>query len=230
MKSGFIAGLILLTLSARPLFLMGREEFTRIKVLNRYELKGDYESSALIGKTEVRLSDAVPYAEAVNAEVNAPIRITIGKANHSNNAPVRIRPHYTDANRYHGSAALMRIFDKQEGVQYLVVIQNLGTGGVGPYEQHVRWRALWITDGGTVREDVFGYSDRSTPPIRTFLATMANPSSLGFYSNIMQGWPGLLWPILFPWISGALGILLSLIYGTKLILSRISTGRFNLTL
>ena len=218
MKGGLAVGLVLLTVSAWPLFLMGRELAARRAVQDRYQFEGISGVSDRIGTTEVRLKDNVPGSDSGRLKVKGPIKIEIGGKDFSVSSPIGIRPHYSDIDRYQGFAHLVRARDTSEGASYLVVMQNLGTGGKVPFFPNVRWRALWVNESGSVREDVFGYQDRCSPPVRSWLANWVSPTLMGCHSDLMQGTPNLLYPLLYPWVSGAVGLLLVLIFGTTVAL------------
>lgn len=201
MKSGLIVGVLLLGLSAWPLFLMAREEFIRLDLNHNYQFTRAPDGEATIGKTPVRL-----ISEKKDARGDPQVRVNIG--GHDYSAPSIY-------------SSIVTVQDRQAAQNSVVVIQYLGGDGTLPFaKRKMHWRSLWVTADGQVRKDEFNYDDRCTPPIRSRLANFATPTSLGCKSDLMHGWPSLLYPILYPWISGALGAILIVVCGPTLLVRR----------
>jgi hypothetical protein len=144
----------------------------------------------------VALEDDQPFNQAGDVRVDGPVRILVDGHDHSYPAKVRIRLSQRDANRYWGFVHLMRLIDHQTGVESLVVAQNLGAEG---------YRTVSVYADGRIVEDRFGYADRCNPPIRAVLIRSVVPHPSGYCSDLLQVWPSILYPLLYPWASGALG-------------------------
>ena len=108
-----------------------------------------------------------------------------------------VRLHRRDANRYWGYVYLMRVVDR-EGPERLVVAQNLG---------HGEFRTVSVFADGIIIEDKFTYGARCSPPIRAALIRFVVPHPSGYCSDVMQVWPSLFYPILYPWFSGLAGVI-----------------------
>ena len=103
--------------------------------------------------------------------------------------------------------SLKRIIDKRSGTTRVVVAQSLGapSGSVRYDEREQRYRVLAISDDGSVNEDVFTYPERGSPAVRAWEIRGVVPHPFGFYSDLMQVWPSLWYPLLYPWLSGLAG-------------------------
>ena len=72
-------------------------------------------------------------------------------------------------------------------------------------------RALFIDSKGKVTEDVFPFSERTSPLYRTVLAEEVTPMQLGFYSDVLDIWPSVFYPLLYPLVSGVVGLNLTIV-------------------
>ena len=88
--------------------------------------------------------------------------------------------------------------------------QALGppSGAKGYDEDRMRYRVLTVSADGTVADDVFSYAERCTPAIRTWAIDGVVPHPIGCQSDLMQVWPTLWYPILYPWLTGLVGALM----------------------
>jgi len=206
-KALFTTGVLLLGISARPLFLMARELAVGLRVETRYSIqriptdRRGMVSDAIEAEIQghwVRLSDDQPITDDPLARVVGRVRITIDGRDFSHAAPVTIRPGFTDDNRYWGYVHLTKVIDHLQGQPQLVVAQNIG---------RQQYRVLLMTAEGRVLEDTFSYSDRCSPPVRALQIRYVVPHPSGYCSDVMQTWPSLSYPILFPWTSGAIGLI-----------------------
>jgi hypothetical protein len=212
-RSLFLAGLLLLLVSAPPLLLSARELAIGRSINARYTFEhidssepGVYGGAlrAEIGGHQVELQDNVPFRtlEPFKADTGErlPGRVTVrvDGAARPPDVQAMIRPSHKDANRYWGYVYLMRVRDR-EGADRLAVAQNLGDG---------RFRTISVFEDGEVVEDTFTYAERCSPPIRAALIRFVVPHPSGFCSDVMQVWPSLWYPVLYPWVSGAAGAVL----------------------
>ena len=185
---------------------MGREVAIGSKVNARYAVERlisperGMEGGGLrgeIGGHAVSLEDDQPFNENGDLRVDGTVRILVDGRDYSNPAVAKIRLTSRDANRYWGFVYLMRLVDHQEGAEQLVVAQSLGRG---------RYRTLSVAADGRVLEDQFDYDGRCQPPVRAVLIRYVVPHPSGFCSDLMQVWPSIVYPVLYPWGSGALGL------------------------
>jgi hypothetical protein len=185
---------------------MKREFWIGSKVADRYSVnriisrERGMEGGALRDEIHghvVALEDDRPFNEVGDVRVDGPVRILVDGRDYSSPATAKIRLSRRDANRYWGFAYLMRLTDRETGAEFLVVAQNLGTEG---------YRTVSVSADGRVLEDRFGYAGRCSPPIRAVLIRSVVPHPSGYCSDVLQVWPSILYPVLYPWVSGALGL------------------------
>ena len=118
MNKLFIAGLLLLTISAHPLYLMGREMLTSQAAYARYEVRQftgnhyDYRSAEFRGHRVV-LSDSLEVKSNSKEEyLKAPITVTIDGKDYSIPNPIEIHV-YNGSKSYTNEAALLSLKDRQ---------------------------------------------------------------------------------------------------------------------
>lgn len=225
MRALFIVGVVLLGISAKPLALIGREVAIGNAIAARYSVERiisrerGMEGGALraeIGGHVAALQDEQPFADNGDTRVDGVVRILIDGRDYSNHSLAKIRLNRRDANRYWGYVYLMRLVDHEEGTQQLVVAQRLGRG---------HYRTLTVPADGRVVEDQFEYAGRCEPPVRALLIRYVVPHPSGFCSDVMQVWPSVFYPVLYPWASGALGLICLALAGfLKLRRSRHQSG------
>ncbi len=209
MRAALIIGLGLLVVSTPPLFLMAREVAVGSVVRERYAVERIVSSEkgmeggglrAEIGGHIVELVDNRPVAPDEPFKINDTREsgsVSIRVDGRAVSTPVKaiVRLHRRDANRYWGYVYLMRLVDR-EGPERLVVAQNLGQG---------EYRTVSIFANGNIVEDTFSYAARCSPPVRAELIRSVVPHPSGYCSDVMQVWPSLFYPILYPWFSGLVG-------------------------
>ena len=209
-------GIILVVVSSYPLLLMAREVIVGYRVSQRYaveairgqgQLSAAGSLSAELGGHRVELrDDQLPYArEPFKTDEGQRsiglVRVLVDGRAVSSPVTAVIRRADMDANRYWGYVYLQRLNDLR-GPERLVVAQSLGLA---------RYRTISVFADGTVIEDAFEYSARCSPPVRALLIRSVVPHPSGYCSDVLQVWPSIWYPILYPLLSGALGIVLLLI-------------------
>ncbi|MFD0713353.1 hypothetical protein [Paenibacillus sp. GCM10027626] len=164
----------------------------------------------------IRVQDEIePGLHQQDSRQTASLSITINDADWSAASSVDVRPYFLDENRYHGYFGMLAV--KEKGVEKLLLIQRVtGTDPDFVKEKELGWRILTIEKNGSVQEDIFAYEDRAAIPKRVNFVNLSStsPISLGYRSNILQGWPNLFFPLLYPWTSGLVGLLLLITGGT----------------
>jgi hypothetical protein len=221
-------GSILLLVSSPPLFLMAREVVIGSAVDRQYAIHRitgvgrDTEGgglSAEIGNQRVELSDDQPFRrEPFKTEQSqrgpGVVQVLVNGRAVSTPVAATIRRSQKDANRYWGFVYLFRLTERG-GPERLVVAQNLGRG------QH---RTISVFADGRVVEDSFEYRERCHPPVRAAMIRSVVGHPIGYCSDLLQVWPSIFYPVLYPWVSGAVGamlVLLGIFRGRK----TLDTGR-----
>jgi len=208
----FWIGGLLLAASAYPLLLMAREVATGLSVAARYSFKPVYDSQrASLGMHQVSLLDDAPESSDPSARIRGVVRIVIDGRVFTTVSNVEIRPSFKDANRYHGSLALVR-FENLRSEAHVAIVANAAVDPAVPrlpnggYNfDYLRFRLITLDADGRVNDETFFRKDRGSPAVRAALARFVSPSPMGFYSDLMMVWPSLLYPIAFPSASGLVG-------------------------
>jgi hypothetical protein len=210
MRALLIISAALLTLSAPPLILMAREIVLGTYVDQRYAVKRIGRSAnnmqgeelrANIGGHTVELADDQPHLghepfTLDDRRANGVVRIIVDGRPATSPVSAIVRLNYRDANRYWGFVYLMRLVDRA-GKERLVVAQHLGKN---------TYRTVSIFSDGNVVQDEFDYAGRCSPPLRAALIRYVVPHPAGYCSDLMQVWPSLFYPVLYPWGSGLAGL------------------------
>jgi hypothetical protein len=201
---------LLLAVSIYPLLLMAREIAIGSRLNERYAVELNFSEkagmSAEVIEAElsghrVELRDDSPTSDDREARVEGTVRVVVDGRDYAHAAPVTIRPAFSDANRYWGYVYLTKLVDRQDGTAHLVVALNIGRD---------RYRLLWVGADGRVTDEEFNYADRCLDPKRVLVIRNVAGRSPGYCSDLLQAWPSFWYPILFPWLSGATGLVCTL--------------------
>ena len=150
------------------------------------------------------------------------MRIIVDGRDYSVPVEANARPSFRDANRYHGYVSLKRLIDRSSGKSSIVVAQALGAPPGHPYsERDQRYRLVTVAADGRVKEETFTYAQRGTPAVRALLMDYVVPHPVGFHDDLMQVWPTLWYPLLYPWLSGLVGAIMVIASGVATLAKRI---------
>ncbi len=222
MKKTFVIGLVLLLLSAYPLYLMGVELWLSHYAYDRYEVSQntgenyDYKSGDFNGHravVSVNLEPAANLPKDETTHFKSPVSTTIDGHDYSLPSPVDVKV-YNGSTSVTGSVALLNLKDRQSLNERLAIIQRVDGE---KYPDDLRYRVLFVQPDGAVTEEWFSYADRSEPLYRTVLAVFVHPEPLGFRSQVLSYWPTIFYPLLYPLLTGAVGLFLSILGGTLLL-------------
>lgn len=203
--TGTIAtGIVLFIFSLPPLALMAREYYVSRQVDHRYDLidvpvgvPGTLELTH--GRHVIRVSDDAGASSNHLSRANGLVKIEIDGRDYSSDTIVPIRPFWNDENRYWGFVHIQKVRDSQENRDYVVISERLGAA---------EYRLLWVPDDGDTVVDSFQYRDRCAPAVRAMLIRGVTPHPSGYCSDVLQTWPTVFVPLLYPWVSGGLGVVL----------------------
>jgi hypothetical protein len=203
------------------MLLMAREVGVGYYAGARYRVWPNDSVQATLGRHVVRLVDDVPSAKDPSARVRADVAIVVDGRPVSIARNVTVRPFWLESGRYNHDLALVRFEDAFQKTSALAVVQNLGVDPSRPrlpnggYDfDFLRFRMIRLDQDGQLHEEIFFRKDRGHPPLRAEVARFASPSPMGYYSDLMQVWPSIFYPLVYPWGTTALGLLV-LAIGTK---------------
>lgn len=203
-----LIGLFLFSISAYPLFLHVRELIVSNMAHNQYDLNPIYDQTQVqFYGNEIVLID--PFSSPSEEYQIGSVDIKVNGTDYSHSANVEIRPTFHDSNRYHNYLRLIELIDKQKNTSMLAIIQRISGIETPPYhEKEFEWRLLLVARDGSVTEEVFKYGEQSDPIYRGMLVNYASPIGIGYYSNVLHVYPTFFYPIIYPYATGVISILL----------------------
>lgn len=136
----------------------------------------------------------------------ANLKMTINHKDWSVEGPVLVRPNYLDDNRYHGYFGVLTVEEK--GIEKFVAIQRVSGTAFTP-DKNLSWRILSIDSRGQVQEDRFTFDELGEVPQRVNMInlTTTSPSAVGYHSDILLGWPSLIFPLAYPFGTALVGLI-----------------------
>lgn len=140
----------------------------------------------------------------------ANLKMTINHKDWSVEGPVLVRPNFLDDNRYHGYFGVLTVEEK--GIEKFVVIQRISGTAFTP-DKNLSWRILSVDSGGQVEEDRFTFDELGEVPQRVNMINLTTtaPSPVGYQSDILLGWPSLIFPLAYPFGTALVGLILVVI-------------------
>lgn len=108
--------------------------------------------------------------------------------------------------KYFSWLDILTVKDHASGESFVKIIQRLSDDGE---MDHRKWKIISIDSQGNVTEEKINYETRSENPLAVKLINFSNTSlvSLGYYSDITQGYPSLIFPVLYPFVTGFFGVI-----------------------
>lgn len=97
--------------------------------------------------------------------------------------------------------ALTLLIDRKLDRQFLVIAQGVWTS-------NRQIRLIKVTEDGAVSEEVFAASGRRSPGYRLIYFRWIGRQPIGLYTDVLQWWPSILYPLVYPFGTFAGGIIL----------------------
>ncbi|TYP78225.1 hypothetical protein [Paenibacillus methanolicus] len=151
-----------------------------------------------------------------DSRAQSALQITINGVDWSTGGQAEVRPAYLDENRYHGYYGMLLV--REEGEERLVLVQRADGVGFNFKPETLAWRMLSVDRRGAVTEQRVAYGEwKDQPELANYVnQSNATPVSVGYRSGILQVWPSLFFPILYPFASGGGGLLMLAAVGLSL--------------
>ena len=108
--------------------------------------------------------------------------------------------------------ALLQLHDKDTGETLLVIAERKGDI---LEKKSWRYRLLGIKEDGTRTDEEFDFEQRGEQLHWGVIARYVSPQPIGFSNDSLQYLPGLLYPVVFPWLTTAIGIAILLFVGFR---------------
>lgn len=222
--------LICIVVSFEPMFLMIREQWIGTQIMNRYEITHAYEKDGLpriLDAQEIEVNDM--YVEILEKDTGKDAPQT--QLDKDENVPggdivtvqIRLNGEYITeptniwlssrnrGSRYFSWLDVLSVRDKKSGENYIAIVQRL-TDDKSRMDDR-EWRIINIKDDGTWSEVVLTYQKRSENPLGVRLVMVSGTSTMamGYQTDILHGYPSLFFPLLYPWVTTAIGVILLVI-------------------
>lgn len=221
MSGLFIIGIILFTISAIPLFLMGREWITNQWINSRYTIEHIYEDQGFPSHIDVQEIEVKgKHIEITEEPTGKKAPVTAWDAGEGVGAGDIVKLHILVDGREVSKADEIWLSNRNRGSRYfswldiltindkIAIVQRL-TDDDADMEKR-KWKIIWIDKNGHTDEEQISYSSRSENPLGVRLIVFSGTSlmAMGYYSDILTVFPSIFFPILYPFITGLLGLLL----------------------
>lgn len=122
--------------------------------------------------------------------------------------------------KYFSWLDIVTVKDYRTGELFVKIIQRLSDDDE---MEHREWKIISIDSvTGEFTEEKINYKTRSENPLAVKLINFSNTAlmSLGYRSDIMQGYPSLIFPIIYPFITGLLGLIGIILLSIKMLEKR----------
>lgn len=216
---------ILLVVSAFPLYKISREIIIDNNLSSRYLIEHAYVDESgfpsIIDVNEITIDGIELEIVEEQTEKKAPLTrwdeeegvppgnivdVHILLNGESITTPSEIRL----SNRNRGSKFfswldIVTVKDYAQDKKYIKIVQRLSDDDA--LDDDRKWKIISIDEKGDVTEEKMSYETRSENPLGVKLIHFTNTAliAFGYYSDITQGYPSLLFPIVYPFATGLLG-------------------------
>lgn len=120
--------------------------------------------------------------------------------------------------RYFSWIDILTVKDRKTGEKEINIVQRL-TDDSQPMEKR-KWKIITIAHDGSIEEKVLSYAQRSDNHLGVKLIEFSGTSlmGMGFYSDITKSYPSLFFPLIYPFLTGVVGIFLLIIIVVQLVI------------
>lgn len=220
-KSFWIIGLVLFVISAIPLFQMAREEVTDWNLSTRYQVDhADREQGFPITIDAQKIEVKGHLIEIVEEQTGEKGSLTLWDKDEGVEAGDIVKLHLFVDGKEVTKADEIWLSNRDRGSRYyswldiltvnekVAIVQRL-TDDDQPMDDR-RWKIIWIEEQGNITEEEVSYQNRQENPLAVRLINVSGTSlmGMGYYSDVLQGYPSLFFPIIYPVVTGLIGILL----------------------
>ncbi|MBE1445549.1 hypothetical protein [Paenibacillus sp. OAS669] len=229
MQRNFIIGMILMIISAYPLFLIVQENVLDSYVNSRYEIKEFIDIRNMRHRVVTQVSNdlASPIIWRNNT-VEVITKDTGRDAPTSNNQNKRIKQIIIKINGMEESLPteallpqkitkdsdflswlnILEIKDKKSNKEKLAIVQRLVNDWNNREVEHQKWRILYVDEDMRVTEETFSYIDRGKHllGVKLLLDSSESTTWIGYKSDIAYTLPSILFPLIYPTGTFLIGI------------------------
>jgi hypothetical protein len=221
------AGIILLAFSIIPMYAMLREEMIHQSIENRYAVNhADMKDGfpAILQSSEItvngrrikimeentgRLAPATPWDLEEHVPPGDIVKVQIELDGSKIAEPAEMwLSNRERGSRYFSWLDVLTVKDRTTGENQIAIVQRL-TDDRERMDKR-QWRIIFVHGNGEWEQETFSYSERFRFPLGVKLVMVSGTSlmAMGYYSDILQVYPSLIFPLLYPWVSSAAGFAL----------------------
>ena len=136
------------------------------------------------------------------------------------NYPIRVEAE--GLNRYYGEIAYLTLEDKKsDKTQFIILLKKTRelekempngdiVGGVPP--EKLKYKLYTLDENGTLKNKAFSFSERDALQTELLNAGAVVPYSIGYYTDAWEGYPSIFFPLIFPFGTLVVGLILILVY------------------
>jgi hypothetical protein len=136
------------------------------------------------------------------------------------NYPIRIEAE--GLNRYYGEIAYLTLEDKKnDKTQFIILLKKTRelekempngdiVGSVPP--EKLKYKLYTLDEKGTLKNKSFSFSERDALQTELLNAGMVVPYSIGYYTDVWEGYHTIFFPLIFPFGTLVVGFILILVY------------------
>jgi hypothetical protein len=227
----FLVSMIIIILSANPMFQWIREPWIDKQIDERYDVRHafvdrDGFERSLEGR-EITVNGVHIQVEEIPTGIKAPLT-SWEYYNHKPAGDIVKIQYYMNGQPisqpdimkipgdriniyYNGQLDVLKILDRQTNETSIYIVQNLMTEDL-ELDQWV-WKVISIDSSGKVNEKKMSFKERKHYPLWVKVINCSGVTNgvLGYKSQFVQIYPTIFVPFLYPWFSTLLGILLLII-------------------
>ncbi|MGE7693923.1 hypothetical protein ACQKNC_07360 [Lysinibacillus sp. NPDC094177] len=220
----FFIGLFLLVISSIPLFYMAREVYIEWKIDSKYSIKQVYEEQGLpttIDHQDIEVNGR--HIEIKEEPTGKKASLTFWDEEAGVEAGDIVKLHLFVDNKEVTTADEIWLSNRNQSSRYfswldiltvnekIAIVQRLTDDDTNMDDR--TWKIIWIDEKGKVKEDTISYQSRKENPLAVRLIGYSGTDlmMMGYYSDILTVYPTFLFPLMFPFGSVIMGILLCII-------------------
>lgn len=220
-KKVLISGLILFIISALPLFQMVREVAIDSWLNSSYKIDHAYTEQGFpitINVQEIEVKGHL--IEIVEEQTGKKGSLTSWDQEEGVEAGDIVKIHLFVDGQEISQADEIWLSNRNRGSRYFSWIDVLTVDEQVAIVQRLtdddeamdsrKWKIIWIDEHGNITEEKISYHKRNENPLAVRLINDSGTSlmSMGYYSDILKGYPSIFFPIVYPFGTGLVGILL----------------------
>ncbi|WP_411334498.1 hypothetical protein ACK1LH_03435 [Metabacillus indicus] len=136
------------------------------------------------------------------------------------NHPIRVDD--IGLNRYYGEVAYITLYDRKNNKNQFIIllkktketIREMPNGDLVGWvpEEKLNYLLYAIDEEGNVESDSFSFTERDALQTELLNAGGVVPYYIGFYTNDLKAYPTIFFPLIFPFLTFIIGLILTIVY------------------